>query len=95
MISFEENLGDFLRGVDPDENYFDVSENSLINQSDVITVSDYNQLFNNNPPKLSVLSQNIRSFNRNSDSFLSIFQDHLSYPDVLVLTENWLQESNV
>ena len=84
-----------MRSVDPDENYFDVSDSTVQSHSDVITISEYNQLFSNNPPKFSILSQNIRSFTKNSESFLSIFQDHISYPDVLVLTETWFQESNV
>ena len=89
--SFENYLNDF----DPDSNYFDVhlQNNHVFSSYD--TLEDFR---NNNPVKLddrnfiSVISQNIRSFNANLDSFLLLFDENCR-PDSFIFSETWLGEN--
>ena len=87
MIHNNDQFDDF----DPDSNYFD----DLIADNHVS--SSYNSMedfYNNNPITLqeanylSIFSQNIRSFNKNLDSFLLLFEED-NMPDAFVFSETW------
>ena len=82
--------------MDPDNNYFnsDLNFSYSSNQSNLISVSEYNDLCTENPSHFNIFSQNIRSFGSNSDSLLCLFENVTSFPDVLILTETWFKEYN-
>ena len=81
----------FLRDFDPDYNYYD----QIIDQNNLFTsynsVSDFlsnNPVSNNDKNFMTIFSQNIRSMNRNLDSFLSMFPSN-NMPDVFIFSETW------
>ena len=76
--------------MDPDENYFNVHG---FDQSDALTISEYDQLCRETPSHFRICSQNIRSFKKNSETFLTTFDEHFS--EVFVLTETWFTRSNM
>ena len=93
MSNFAESMIDDL---DPDQNYFDdvFSGTDYCNESKYFTLSEFNKLVRQEPNYITLVSSNIRSFNANSDSFLSGFEDNFM-PDLFVLSETWFNESNV
>ena len=85
---------DFLDFLDPDENRFSNSyqpdPESICSYS---TVSEFNKMLKNNNSGLTILNYNIRSFKKNFDSFISIFESYNETPDILILTETWFSET--
>ena len=81
-----ESLDDF----DPDVNYFDViSENHAFSSYDSIDeFLSENSIALNDKNFISIISQNIRSMNRNHDKFLCIFDENIM-PDVFIFSETW------
>ena len=79
---------DLFRDFDPDVNYFDAHENN----SDTLTIDQYEKLCKENPGNFNICCQNIRSFSKNSNDFISSFNSN--FPDLMVLTETWFNNSN-
>jgi hypothetical protein len=85
-----------LNDVDPDENFL----NSILpsfgpdQQSQYYSVSRYNSYFHKLPHSLSIFNCNIRSYNANIDSFTSMLSALCKQPEIFILTETWLSESN-
>ena len=75
---------------DPDLNYNDILDLSDNFSCRYYTVDTFQQSLSDNIKQtLSVLSFNIRSFNKNSDEFLG-FLDSINHDfDILILTETW------
>ena len=79
----------FFSVIDPDANYFDLSsyQSAPVN-SNYISVSDFKELMDSSSG-FTCLNYNIRSFNKNFDTFFCLFEQRKQFPDVLVLTETW------
>ena len=86
MVDFDDQ-DDF----DPDSNYFDeiITENHVF--SSFNSFDDFymnNKISLQDPNHLSIIGQNIRSFNSNLDTFMLLFDDK-NMPDILVFSETW------
>ena len=94
MLGSEENLISELYEVDPDNNYFNSAKkiSHSTNQSNLILVSEYNELCTKNPSDFDILSQNIRSFGNNSDSMLCLFDNSARFPGLLISIETCFKE---
>ena len=90
----ESNVNSIFEQLDPEVNYFNSIHSSLNlpQNSDYITIADYN---NSTSTGLVILSYNIRSFRKNINSFLSIFNNHSKPPDVFIFTETWFKRTTV
>ena len=82
---------DLLSDLDPDLNYY----GNVIDENHIFTIYDTvdefttnNPIFLNDTNSISVISQNIRSFNANLDNFLLLF-DNDTMPDVFIFSETW------
>ena len=75
--------------IDPDLNFYN---DNTYSTTTLYNFDQYNVLCEENN-FLTVLTFNIRSFNRNQDDFLPLFSNS-SLPDILVLTETWFQPNN-
>ena len=75
---------------DPDLNFDDIFDQSDNFSCKYYTVDTFQQSLSDNIKQtLSILSFNIRSFNKNSDEFLG-FLDGINHDfDILILTETW------
>ena len=82
---------DLLNDMDPDLNYFDeiLSENCQCFRFNNVDeyLHSYSTLLSDNR-FMTIFSQNIRSFNANLDSFLTLFPEN-SMPDVFIFCETW------
>ena len=66
--------------------------NNTIQNTDYYTIKEYNNI--HNTLNITILMLNIRSFNKNINTF-NIFLDTLvSKPDIIVLTEKWLTDTD-
>ena len=81
-------MTEFYDSIDPDINYYDeiLETMSSSQQSQYISVREYDALPSDNS-SLTILSYNIRSFNRNKDSFFN----H-KIPNILHFSETWFSE---
>lgn len=96
MLMDEANyLDDIFHTIDPDENFFNSIFNSLDQprQSNYYTVDRYNANCRG-LASITVLNYNIRSFNSNGDTFIALLDSFSSRPDVLILTETWLDANS-
>ena len=82
---------EILSDLDPDLNYY----GNVVNENHIFTIYDTVDEFTTNNPislndtnSISVISQNIRSFNANLDNFLLLF-DNDTMPDVFIFSETW------
>ena len=89
-------MTEFYDSIDPDINYYDeiLETMSSSQQSQYISVREYDALPSDNS-SLTILSYNIRSFNRNKDSFLALFNSFHKIPNILHFSETWFNERNV
>ena len=81
----------YLNDLDPDMNYFDAhfNENHLFSTYDSVDeFAQNNHVQFSDQNFISVFHQNIRSFNKNLDSFLLNFDDN-SLPDSFIFSETW------
>ena len=80
--------------IDPDDNYFSALFESLNceQQSEYCSIEKYNDLCRDEN-YYTIFHVNIRSFRANSDSFLALFENSLSYPDVVILSETWFSSN--
>ena len=87
---------DFLFSSDPDVNYFNnyFDNYDSANQSNYITISDYQNIATQNKDSFKIISYNIRSFNANSDTMYPMFLNGDNDPDCLVLCETWFKKYN-
>lgn len=92
----ETSLADqFHDSIDPDTNYFNcLYENDIgSNQSNYLSIADYNLSCENSPDTFRIMAYNIRSFTANSESMFAMFSSDKSFPDVLNLNETWYKEN--
>jgi hypothetical protein len=82
--------------VDPDDNFFNDIHQSFgtLAQSEYYTIERYNTAFSNIFPCISVVNNNICSFNAHSDSFVLMLNSLIKAPEIITLTETWLLDSN-
>ena len=76
-----------LSDIDPDQ-YFEDSSEMPDSRSQYLTVSEFKNLSTNSFSGLTIFNYNIRSFNANSNTFLSMF-DSDEFPEAIILTETW------
>ena len=83
---------DALRSIDPDCNLFNDIYCSIDNSnvSRYYSVQQYNQAIDDHAPNISIFNYNVRSLRSNSDALLALLQSFHKLPDVIVLTEIWL-----
>jgi exonuclease III len=90
-------LDEHLLNIDPDCNYFNDLYNSVDHQyqSDYFNVDGFVEKFKSKDKfNFTIVNFNIRSFNRNGDKFIALLDTLSYYPDVIVLTETWLNADN-
>ena len=88
-------IDNLLESIDPDLNYFDASDGEFSGAtSGYFSVSEFNE-FLKSSSKFTCVNHNIRSCNKNLDSFLSIFEKPENFPEVIVLTETWFETNFV
>ena len=92
MISYR----NIFFNLDPDNNhYFECYEDQYSHSCQYISISEYNARIGQKNSGLTLLNYNIRSFNRNFSSFISLFEDLNTTPEILVLSETWLNENSL
>ena len=86
----------FLEDIDPDSNFFSAINPSLHSemQSTYYSADNYNALYENGTPHLTLVNFNIRSFFANIDMFLGYMNNLTSTPEIIVLSESWLNKDN-
>ena len=87
------NLSSPIDDFDPDQNYFDLFQNS--DQHNYYSVDEYNEKFVSSTSNLTIFNINIRSFFKNIEPALAFLSSISYFPDVIVLSETWLRESDV
>ena len=85
-----------LDSVDPDGNFWSSFSNSgaLESQSQYYTIDEYNGEFKPSNSSLTIVHSNICSYYANIDEFLATFGALERKPDIVILTETWLNEYN-
>lgn len=87
-----DNFENPLTNYDPDHNYDTLmllDQNNLFSMhNSVDEFLETNQTSLNDKNFLSIFCQNIRSMNRNLDSFLNLFPND-NMPDIFILSETW------
>ena len=82
-----------LDNVDPDNNFMNSYIHSLNqNQSQYCTVDDYNDQYSLNSSQLTIFHSNICSFHANIDELSATLSAMAKKPDIIVLTETWLNK---
>jgi exonuclease III len=82
-----------LQMIDPDDNFFNSIFNSLDQplQSQYYSVERFNSCFKPDDT-FCIMNFNVRSFNANGDSFLSMLDTLVEPPDIIVITETWFDD---
>ena len=85
-----------LQDMDPDDNFFNdvYSGLALETVSPYYNIDNYNNTFKRGPQTLNIMTFNVRSLNRNGELFTSLLSSLFRPPDILVLTETWLEEGD-
>ena len=86
-----------LEQLDPNLNYYNSIHDSLNlpYNPEYMTIAQYNTI-NRNSPKLTIITYNIRSFNKNINTFMASFNSNQkTFPEVLILTETWFDVTTV
>lgn len=81
---------------DPDQNLdllLDGQDINLCRYHSINTFKDFSKTFNQNG--LTIINFNIRSFNSNSTEFLAYLEGTGHSYDIIILTETWINASNV
>ena len=83
-------------GIDPDDNFFnDVYRGfSQREVSPYYNVNNFNNTFQHETNTFNVMSFNVRSFSKNGEMCMSLMQSLYRAPDIMVLTETWLDEGD-
>ena len=81
--------------IDPDSNIINnlFPNYESASQSLYYTINDYNSKFGMNNHYFSVFHQNVRSINNKLDIVTSFFDSLCNFPDILILTETWLNDA--
>ena len=81
-----------LQYVDPDDKFFnDVYRGlSQLEISPYYNINNYNETFSDGPATYNIVNFNVRSFNKNGDMYSALLQSLYKPPDIVVLTETWL-----
>jgi len=85
-------MQDVLSDVDQDNNLLNnmFPNYESISQSSYYTINQYNSTFSTEINYFSIFHQNVRSIKNKFDLVTSFFDSLCQYPDVLIFTENWL-----
>ena len=88
----ESEFDDYLHELDPDMHYYNhqLHENqnfSSYKSIDSFLEDNFDET-NNNLNRITIVCQNIRSFDRNLDNFLELFPPD-KMPDILIFSETW------
>ena len=86
-----ESENNFDENFDPDSNY-DFFAQNIDSICNCVTLSEFKNNFSDCNTSLSILNYNIRSFDRNFDSFSCGFSPH-NMPNILCFTETWFAPS--
>lgn len=88
---------EYFRSIDPDDNFFNDNSNFIAsdNQSSYYSTENFNETYDENNSYLFVININIRSYWSNIDALESFLSALKTIPDVIVLTETWLNDNNV
>ena len=88
-------IENFDTQIDPDLNYFwDGEDPQLKHGSKYISVSEFNKSCD--PiSNYYIFACNIRSFEKNMDSFLANFENSSKLPSIIVTSETWLKTNSV
>ena len=80
-----------LNDIDPDENFFNEVHGGLQmpKESKYYSIQRYNSTFSTSARSLDILSCNVRSYDKNSDSFRAVLESLYKQPEIIVLTETW------
>ena len=78
--------------IDPETNYYNCER---VASSEYCTLDQYNSFNKADNLRLTVLNQNIRSTNANFDAFVVMLEALWKYPDIIVLTETWVNDVNI
>ena len=79
-----------LASIDPESNFFD----SFTDLCSYFTVQEYNDL-NSDVYNFCLFNYNVRSFAKNGDGFKSLLGTFKNTPEVITLTETWVNESTI
>ena len=81
-----------MHDLDPDDNFYnEVYQGlSLTEVSPYYSIENYNSSFKDSPSSLNIFSFNVRSFKRNGELFTSFLKSLYKLPDIVVLTETWI-----
>ena len=79
-----------LNAIDPENHYFDQLQNSI--GCNYYSLEDFCEIFSNKINLLNIFGYNVRSFNHNSDTVLTIVEK--SRPHVMVFSETWFSEDS-
>ena len=91
MIDLNSNDDNLLDNIDPDDNFINVIYPGLTTEgSQYYSVNNVKNVLNGRD--FEIIHSNIRSFNKNFDSFLAVLSSINAVPDVFVLSETWLSE---
>ena len=90
FADINDGIGNVMPDVDPDLNYFDGDNDG--NQLDVFSLYEFNNkiISTSTPDTFLLTSLNVRSFFKHRDDITSVISAMARQPDVLVLTETWL-----
>ena len=88
----DNDLSRFLQNIDPDSNYFHILNSD--STPSYLSVSEFKEVMEKNS-NFTCINFNILSFQKNSDSFLGLFDKPQNLPRVFVLTETWFEPHSV
>lgn len=96
LNNFEEQNEAMFNDIDPDNNilnnmYSNFQSNT---KSSYFTVNNYNSSFRNHSNYFSIIHQNIRSIGRKIDDLSQFIQSLCKQPDILVISETWLDDTS-
>ena len=86
---------DVWNDIDPDSNLINniFANYDSATQSAYYTSDQYNSEFSENHNVLSIFQQNVRSLNNKMEDVISFFESLHKFPDILILTETWLNSN--
>ena len=81
-----------LQYIDPDDNFFNYVYRRLsqLEISLYYNINNYNKTFSDGPATYNLMNFKVRSFNKNGDMYSALLQSLYRPPDIVVLTETWL-----
>ena len=82
-----------LQNIDPDDNFFNDVYSGLSQHkvSPYYNIEQFNRTFDNGTSTINIFSMNVRSFNRNGEMCTSLLGSLYCPPNIIVLSETWLE----